>query len=302
MRPNTNRLLMLMISAMLAGCASQTERSASGSGGDEVQPEAEEVQFVDRPLEATPPPAPEPVPEPAPAPEPVPEPVAEPEPLPDFPVTTYELPEEEEVGDLGTQPDDSGTVSYPEQDLASSESTVGAPTTYTEEEEEEVGDLGTQPDNSGTVSYPEQNLYIGESTVGAPTVYPDQVAVSVTFEAEPLFNFDKSFVRGDQRRVLDEFVASLAGAEYESIDAVGYADRIGPEAYNQKLSERRAEAVKAYLMAKGIPGNKIRTEGRGETETLTGEACSGMKGTALIGCLQPDRRVDVTVSAIKYTN
>jgi OOP family OmpA-OmpF porin len=152
------------------------------------------------------------------------------------------------------------------------------------------------------MSYQEQDIGTSGSTVGAPTVYPDQVAVSLTFEAEPLFNFDKAFIRGDQRRILDEFVASLAGTEYESIEAVGFADRIGPEAYNQKLSERRAEAVKAYLAAKGIPAGKIRTEGRGEAETITGDACAKMRGKALIGCFQPDRRVDVTVTAVKLTN
>lgn len=301
MRPKTNRLLMLMISAMLAGCASQTERSSSGLGTGQTEepapqaqpappppaytPEPDAVQYSDRPLEATPPPKPES------------------QPLPDFPITTYELPEEEEIADLGTQPDDSGTVAYPQEDIGTAASTIGAPTTFAElEEEEEVADLGTQPDQSGTMSFAESDLGARQSGVGAPTVYPDQVAMSLSFEAEPLFSFDKAFVRGDQRRVLDEFVASLAGTEYESIEAVGFADRIGPEAYNQKLSMRRAEAVKAYLAAKGIPSGKIRTEGRGESESVTGDACAKMRGNALIGCLEPDRRVDVTVTAVKMSN
>src|SRR6266850_1050429 len=133
MRPKTNRLLMLLISAMLAGCASQTERSSSGGGAEQAQapaptpapapayePQSENVQFVDRPLEATPPPRPAPV---AKAPE---------QPLPDFPITKYEVEPEEEVADLGTQPDESGTMSYPEQQVAS-ENVVGEPKQYADE-------------------------------------------------------------------------------------------------------------------------------------------------------------------------
>src|SRR3979490_718174 len=114
MRPKSNRRLMLLISAMLAGCASQTERSSSGGGAEQAQapaptpapapayePQSENVQFVDRPLEATAPPRPAPV---AKAPE---------QPLPDFPITKYEVEPEEEVADLGTQPDESGATQHP---------------------------------------------------------------------------------------------------------------------------------------------------------------------------------------------
>ena len=304
MRPKTNRLLMLLIGAMLAGCASQTERSSSGGGAEQAQapapaptpapapapayePQSESVQFVDRPLEETPPPPPAPV---AKAPE---------QPLPDFPITKYEIEPEEEVGDLGTQPDESGTMQYPEEDLAAKDSVVGEPTEVADEPEEEVGDLGTQPDESGTMSYPEQHL-ASEKVISEPTQYADEVRVS--FEAEPLFSFDKSGVRSDQRGKLDEFVASLKGTQYDSISVIGYADRIGTEDYNRKLSERRANAVKAYLVRQGIPAGKINAEGRGESEPVTGNACSGQRGKAVIACLEPDRRVDVSVTATKPSN
>ena len=351
MRPKTNRLLMLMIGAMLAGCASQTERSSSGGGAEQAQapaptpapapapayePEGENVQFVDRPLEETPPPPPAPV---AKAPE---------QPLPDFPITTYDVePEqEEEVGDLGTQPDESGTVQYPEQDLAAAGAVVSEPTEVGEEEEEEIEDLGTQPDDSGTMQYEEEDLAAMDSVIGEPTEmadepeeevgdlgtqpdesgtmsYPEQqlasqnvigepkqfadepvarAPVRVSFEAEPLFSFDKSVIRGDQRTKLNELVASLKGTQYDSVSVIGYADRIGTNEYNRKLSERRANAVKAYLVRQGVPAGKINAEGRGETEPVTGDTCSGQRGGALIACLEPDRRVDVSVTATKPAN
>ncbi len=121
------------------------------------------MQIVDRPLEETPPPPPPPV---AKAPE---------QPLPDFPITTYEVEPEEEVEDLGTQPDESGTEQYPEEDLAAKDSVVSEPTEVADEEvEEEVADLGTQPDESGTEQYPEEDLAAKESMIGEPTEVADE--------------------------------------------------------------------------------------------------------------------------------
>ena len=84
------------------------------------------------------------------------------------------------------------------------------------------------------------------------------------------------------------------------IIAVGHTDRIGSEAYNQKLSIRRAEAVKAYLISKGIQPNRVYTEGKGEKQPVTGDKCRNLGpenqgNKKLIACLQPDRRVDVEV-------
>ncbi len=126
--------------------------------------------------------------------------------------------------------------------------------------------------------------------------------VRVSFEAEPLFSFDKSVVRSDQRGKLDEFVASLKGTKYDSIEVIGHADRIGSVEYNLKLSQRRANAVKTYLVRQGIPAGKINAEGRGKSEPVTGNTCNGQRGKALIACLEPDRRVDVSVTATKPAN
>ncbi len=378
MRPKTNRLLMLLVGVVISGCASQTDRSSSGGGAQyervggssnavtqeelerraaaqaaaesapapapAYEPIGESVQYVDRPLEESPPPKPAAV---AAAPKD--------EPTPDFPVTTYELPEEqatdEEIEDLGPQEDESASV---EQEAApAQESSVGEPTEFADSDEaeevedlgtqedesvsaeqepapagegsvgeptafadsdpaEEVEDLGTQADESGTISYPEEKRASADNVVGDPTTFPDEPApkaapaaprsVSVNFETEPLFSFDKATIRADQGAKLDELVSGLGGTSYDSIAVVGHADRIGQAAYNQKLSERRAAAVKAYLVKKGVPSDKIRTEGRGESESATGDACNKARGKTLISCLQPDRRVDVSVSATKKMN
>ena len=122
----------------------------------------------------------------------------------------------------------------------------------------------------------------------------------INFSADALFDFDKSDVKPEGKAMLDDLTRVLQGAKYEVILAIGHTDRIGSAAYNQKLSVRRAEAVKKYLVGKGIEPNRIYAEGKGETQPLTKPAdCKGKKGKALIACLQPDRRVDVEVSGTK---
>jgi len=224
---------------------------------------------------------------------------------------------DEELEELGPQEDES--ISAEQEPAPEAESSVGETTTAAEEDNsEEIGDLGPQPDNSGTLSYPEEKRAAADRAVGEPTVYPDEPApkaqpaptvvaaapksVSVNFEAEPLFSFDKYAIRADQKTKLDELIAGLGTAEIKSISVVGHTDRIGADAYNQKLSQRRAEAVKNYLVSKGIPADRIHTEGHGKTEPVTGDTCSKQRGKKLISCLQPDRRADIDVSGSKRTN
>ena len=75
----------------------------------------------------------------------------------------------------------------------------------------------------------------------------------------------------------------------------GHTDRIGTDAYNQKLSERRADAVRDYLVSKGVPKAKIEALGLGEKQPVTGTSCNQKNQKELIACLQPDRRVEVEV-------
>jgi OOP family OmpA-OmpF porin len=125
---------------------------------------------------------------------------------------------------------------------------------------------------------------------------PKPAAQRVTLDADTLFDFDKAVLRPAGKAALDEFVTKTRDISPEVILAVGHADRFGSEAYNQKLSERRVASVKDYLMGKGIDANRIKTEGRGETQpkTKAGE-CTGAKSAKVVACLQPDRRVDVEI-------
>jgi outer membrane protein OmpA-like peptidoglycan-associated protein len=111
------------------------------------------------------------------------------------------------------------------------------------------------------------------------------------------FDFDQYALRAEVKRVLDDLVQKLNTAEYDRLDIVGYTDRIGTTDYNQRLSELRAFAVAQYLMAGGIPENKIHYEGDGDRNPLTrpGE-CNGLARDQLIVCLQKDRRVEIQAS------
>lgn len=130
----------------------------------------------------------------------------------------------------------------------------------------------------------------------AAVAAPRPVAERVTLDADTLFDFDQSTLSPAGKEVLDTFVVALRDITPEVISAVGHTDRFGSNAYNQHLSEQRAAAVKAYLVSKGIDANRVVTEGRGESQPATKPAdCKGAKSTAVIGCLQPDRRVDVEI-------
>ena len=135
----------------------------------------------------------------------------------------------------------------------------------------------------------------------APAPAPAPVMVKkVSLSADALFDFNKSTLKPKGKTTLDDFVQDLGSAEYDSVNVVGHADRIGSHAYNQKLSVHRADSVKHYLVSKGIPADKIHAKGVGETEPVTkpGE-CAGRKSPKVIACLQPDRRVDIEVTATK---
>jgi OOP family OmpA-OmpF porin len=138
--------------------------------------------------------------------------------------------------------------------------------------------------------------------VAAPPPPPPVAVVmprKVQFSADSLFSFDKAVIRPDGRTALDAFGRDLQGARYGTISVEGNTDRLGSDAYNQKLSQERADAVKAYLITNaGIESRKITSVGRGESNPVTKpDDCKGTKPTpSLIACLQPDRRVDVEVT------
>jgi OOP family OmpA-OmpF porin len=122
----------------------------------------------------------------------------------------------------------------------------------------------------------------------------------ITVAADALFDFNKAVLRPEGKAKLDDLVSKAKAIKLEVILAVGHTDRIGSDSYNQKLSEKRAAAVKEYLVAKGIEANRVYTEGKGEKQPVTGDKCKGnAKTKALIDCLQPDRRVDIEVIGTK---
>ncbi len=113
----------------------------------------------------------------------------------------------------------------------------------------------------------------------------------VTVASTVNFDFDRYVIRPDARSKLDDLVGKLRNVSLEVIIAVGHADRIGGDAYNMKLSVRRADSVKAYLVSKGIAASRIYTEGKGERQPV--KECKGDKKTKeLIACLEPNRRVE----------
>ena len=90
----------------------------------------------------------------------------------------------------------------------------------------------------------------------------------MTFAADAFFDFDKAVLKPEGKAKLDDLVSKVQGINLEVIVAVGHTDSVGSDAYNQKLSERRAQAVKAYLESKGIDKSRVYTEGKGEKQPV----------------------------------
>ena len=102
------------------------------------------------------------------------------------------------------------------------------------------------------------------ASVAAPVV----AASKVTYAADAFFDFDKAVLKPEGKAKLDDVIAKVKGINLEVIVAVGHTDSVGKDAYNQKLSVKRAEAVKAYLVSNGIEANRVYTEGKGEAQPV----------------------------------
>jgi OOP family OmpA-OmpF porin len=102
----------------------------------------------------------------------------------------------------------------------------------------------------------------------APPPAPKPVSEKVTMAADAHFDFDKAVLKPEGKAKLDDLVGKLKAVNVEVIIAIGHTDSIGSNAYNKKLSLRRADAVKSYLVSKGIEANRIYTEGKGETQPI----------------------------------
>jgi OOP family OmpA-OmpF porin len=122
----------------------------------------------------------------------------------------------------------------------------------------------------------------------------------ITLATKALFDFDKAVLKPEGKTAIDtEVLSKLANvSKLELILVTGHTDTIGTQQYNQKLSERRADAVRDYLVSKGVAKDKIETLGMGKTQPVPGLVCKQpypKERKALIACLAPDRRVEVEV-------
>jgi OOP family OmpA-OmpF porin len=102
----------------------------------------------------------------------------------------------------------------------------------------------------------------------APVVIATPTSEKVTFAADAFFDFDKAVLKPEGRAKLDDLTSKMSGLNLEVIIAVGHTDSVGTDAYNQRLSVRRADAVKDYLVSKGVEKNRVYTEGKGEKQPI----------------------------------
>ena len=122
---------------------------------------------------------------------------------------------------------------------------------------------------------------------------------AVTYSTEVQFAFDEDALTGEARQQLDQLAQKLLALEVDKVVAIGYADGVGPAPYNKRLSARRAKAVGDYLSGKGVAAERLQLVAMGQDDSITSGSCevtvprTGESESALIACLQPDRRVKV---------
>lgn len=164
-----------------------------------------------------------------------------------------------------------------------------------------VNGVGRLEDNGHRVDYTPS---IGAVTAGlsyrfgqgVPFVAPKEVSKTFALSSDVTFAFGKSNLRPEAQNTLDGIYGEIAQLKSANVAVAGYTDRIGSEAANLKLSQRRAETVANYLVSKGVSQNAISATGYGEANPVTGVKCDAVKGRkALIACLADDRRVEIAV-------
>ena len=134
----------------------------------------------------------------------------------------------------------------------------------------------------------------------APVVAPEVVSKTFNLSSDVTFAFGKANLKPQAKATLDGIYGEIAQVNNANVAVAGYTDRIGKDAPNLKLSQRRADSVANYLVAKGVPAQNISAVGHGKANPVTGSTCDAVKGRkALIACLAPDRRVEIAVNGTK---
>lgn len=135
---------------------------------------------------------------------------------------------------------------------------------------------------------------------GAPVVAPEVVSKTFALNSDVTFAFGKANLKPEAQGVLDGIYSEIAQVSAPQVAVAGYTDRIGSEAANLKLSQRRADTVANYLVSKGVAQDAISATGYGEANPVSGNKCDSVKARkALIACLAEDRRVEISVKGNK---
>ena len=171
-----------------------------------------------------------------------------------------------------------------------------------------VGKYRTQGAHNSSVDY---NPWIGsinagvsyrfgQGAVAAPAMAPEVVSKTFNLNSDVTFAFGKANLKPQAKATLDGIYGEIAQINSAKVAVAGYTDRIGSDAGNLKLSQRRADTVANYLVQKGVATNAISATGYGKANPVTGATCDQVKGRkALIACLAPDRRVEIAVNGTK---
>ena len=169
-----------------------------------------------------------------------------------------------------------------------------------------VGKFRTEDRANSSIDY---NPWIGSINAGlsyrfgqgaAPVVAPEVVSKTFNLSSDVTFAFGKANLKPQAKTTLDGIYGEIAQINNANVAVAGYTDRIGKDAPNVKLSQRRADSVANYLVAKGVPAQSISAVGHGKANPVTGSTCDAVKGRkALIACLAPDRRVEIAVNGTK---
>jgi len=131
--------------------------------------------------------------------------------------------------------------------------------------------------------------------VAAPVSKP--AALKLELSADALFELNKAELKPEAKTKLGKLAKELRGLDYDKIIIIGHADRTGSQAGNQRLSERRANAVHNFLVSEGVASGKMDSSGAGSSQPVTKATdCTRLKNKQLAACLAPDRRVEISVA------